>query len=164
MEFFRNRTVQIVLGIILAFALLFGGYLFFINRQQAPVEEAPVDEFVTPISASELGLTMEANDAKNQIRFAIAKATGIISIEYQLTYEADSTAAEQAEGGEDRVQRGITGEDTVSGSSFKSEWIDLGSESAGVKRYDKGVTSVTLTLKITKKDGKIYEAEQTLTL
>jgi hypothetical protein len=167
MKIFKNRTLVIVLGIILGLAVLIGGWLFFVNKSNSVGEDDGfIDEqVVEKIDASEIGLTMEAKSDKKAVKFMIEKADGITSIEYQVTYEANSTAAEQSEGGEPRVQRGITGESVIEGgSSFESEWLDLGSCSKNVCRYDTGVESVTLTLKIVKDDGKVYEVEQTLEL
>lgn len=168
MNFFKNRTVIIILAVLAGLSLLLGGWLFMVNKSNSAVEDDGfIDEqVVEKMEASEIGLTMEANDSNKAVKFMIEKADGIKTIEYQVTYEADSTAAEQSEGGEARVQRGITGEAMIKGgeASFESDWLDLGSCSKNVCRYDTGVESVTLTLKIVKDDGKVYEVEQTLEL
>ena len=162
----KNRNVQIAVGVILLVLVGLGGFYFVANRSVEPVEEEASETLVQTITAEEIGLTIEANPKKNEVKFIIAKADGIESIEYELVYEADSTAREQSEGGEPRVQRGVTGEaDIESGaSSFESEFLVLGSESAGKKRYDTGIESVSLTLKLIKDDGNIYNVEDTLEL
>ena len=88
----------------------------------------------------------------------------IKSIEYELTYEANSTAQEKSEGAQARVQRGITGQANITSgtSNYQSTWLILGSQSANVVRYDTGVTGVSITLKITKTDNKIYQAQDSL--
>ncbi len=167
MKLFKNKIVVVVLGIVLGLAVLVGGWLFLVNKSNSAGEDDGFieEQVVEKISPEEIGLTMEAKSDKKAVKFMISKAEGISSIEYQVTYEANSTAAEQSEGGEPRVQRGITGEAMVKGgSSFESEWLDLGSCSKNVCRYDTGVDSVTLTLKVVKDDGKVYEVEQTLEL
>lgn len=162
----QNRNVQIALGVVLLVLVGLGGFYFIANRSTEEPEEQASETLVKTISPEEIGLTMEANDAKNEIRFVIEKADGIESIEYELVYEADSTARERSEGGESRVQRGVTGEsDIESGASeYESEWLVLGSESAGTKRYDMGVSSVSITLKLIKADGNIYNVEDSLEL
>jgi len=167
MKLFKNKKVVVVFGVVLGLAVLIGGWLFLVNKSNSAAEEDGYieEQVVEKISPEEIGLTIEANASNKAVKFLIGKADGITSIEYQVTYEADSTAAEQSEGGEPRVQRGITGEAMVKGgASFESEWLDLGSCSKNVCRYDTGVDSVTLTLKIVKDDGKVYEVEQTLEL
>lgn len=125
-------------------------------------EETVTDSSVVEtLTADQLGLSIEAKPDGKAVKFKIDKAGDIKTIEYQVTYEADSTAQEKAEGGEDRVQRGITGEADIEGDALKyeSEWLDLGSCSRNVCKYDTGVDSVDLTLKIIKKNGKTYESE-----
>jgi hypothetical protein len=165
---FKNKKVLVIVGILVAVVLLAGIYFFIANKSKTDVkeDEFAAEQVVEEISPEEIGLTMEANSSNKAVRFKIAKADGITSIEYQVVYEADSTAAEQREGGEERVQRGITGEAMIKAgqSSYQSDWLDLGSCSKNVCRYDSGVESVMLTLKIVKDDGKVYQVEQTLKL
>lgn len=167
-SFFKQKSVQIGLGSLLVIALLLGGFFFISGRSDSSEEEETnvSADVVQSLTAEELGLSIEAKPDKKAVKFIIEKASDIKTIEYQLTYEADSTAQERAEGGEDRVQRGVTGEaDVKSGaSSYESEWLDLGSCSRNVCKYDAGVESVELTLKIVKKDGKTYESSDSLAL
>jgi len=167
-KLFKNKKFLIIAGVVLGLVLLIGGYLLFVNKSNSAPEDDGFleDQVVETMNPSEIGLTMQAKPDKKAVKFAIEKAAGITSIEYQLVYEADSTAAERSEGGEDRVQRGITGEAEIeSGSaSYESEWLDLGSCSKNVCRYDSGVKSITITLKIVKDDGKVYQVEQSLEL
>lgn len=164
---FKNKNVQIGIGVVLVIAVLVGGYFFIAGKSKPQeTEEVMQEDVVQKLDAKEIGLTMEASPDNKRVRFVIEKLTGITSVEYEVTYEADSTAQEQSEGGEARVQRGITGEaELMSGeSSYESEWLVLGSESASTIRYDKGVESVDLTLKIKKSDGKTYAVQDTLSL
>ncbi len=164
MKFLQTRNGKIAAAVIVILLLVTGFMLF--GPRSEPKEEAVVkDQSVQQISAEELGLSIESKPDKKAIKFKIAKAAGIESIEYEVIYEADSTAQEQSEGGEPRVQRGITGEAEIESgaSNYESEWLDLGSCSKNVCRYDAGVEQVTLNLKIVK-EGKTYSAEDTLEL
>lgn len=155
-----------IAAVIIAILVLVSGYLLFAGKSKPEEEVVAQDQTVQTVSAEELGLTLTAKPDKKAVKFAISKLEGIESIEYELTYEADSTAAEQSEGGEPRVQRGITGEAEIDSNdnTFESEWLDLGSCSKNVCRYDSGVESVSLTLKIGKADGKILQATEDLEL
>jgi hypothetical protein len=121
-------------------------------------------QVISTLTPKQLGLSLSASSNKEQVQFTVTNLSGIQSIEYELTYEADSTADEIAQGGNPRVDRGITGNaNLVSGSAtYTSPWLDLGSCSSGTCHYDTGVNSVDLTLKITKNDGSISQAQQTL--
>lgn len=165
---FKNKKVLIGIGVVVGLGILLGGYFLIFNKSKS---ETPDDEFIEEQIAEELapekiGLTMEANASKQAVRFAIAKATGIKSLDYEIIYEADSTAAERSEGGDDRVSRGITGDVAMKSgqSTYQSQWHDLGSCSKNICRYDKGVDSVKITLKVVMDDGKVYQVEKTLEL
>ncbi len=165
MNWFKKRNNQIIAGVVIVL-LLVSGFLIFGGKSKSKAPETIQDQSVQNISAEELGLTITAKPDNKAVKFAISKASSIKSIEYEVTYEADSTAAEQSEGGEPRVQRGITGDAKIDSGkgSYESDWLDLGSCSKNVCRYDSGVESVNLTLKIVKNDGKIYQAEKSLDL
>lgn len=163
---FKNKNVQTGLIIFLVIAILGGGYFFVAGKSKTKKEPVATQtqDVITSLTAEALGLSMEMSPDNKKVRIIIDNAKDIKIIEYQITYEADATAQELSEGGEDRVARGITGEAKVKSGSFESEWLDLGSCSKNVCKYDTGVTSLELTLKITKKDGKLYEASDTLEL
>jgi hypothetical protein len=165
MEFLKTRNGKIAAGLV-AVLILVSGYLIFGGKSKAEPEPVTQNQGIQNISPEELGLTIEANNANNEVRFSMSKLKDFTKIEYELTYEADSTAREQEEGAEPRVDRGITGEESIDPdqASFESEWLVLGSESAGTKRYDTGVEEVNITLKLVSKDGKVYQAEDSLEL
>lgn len=165
MNWFKKRNNQIIV-VVVVILLLVSGFLLFGGKTKEKPQETTQDQTVQKLSAEELGLTITAKPDRKAVKFAISKAKDIKSIEYEVTYEADSTAQEQSEGGEARVQRGITGDTKIKSgeSSYESDWLDLGSCSKNICRYDSGVKSVSLTLKIVKNDGKTYQAEKTLDL
>ncbi|HUQ85012.1 MAG TPA: hypothetical protein VM077_01700 [Candidatus Limnocylindrales bacterium] len=165
MKFLKTRNGKIAAGVV-AVLLLVTGYLLFVGKPKVKEESVVEDLTVQTISAEELGLTLTVKPDGKAVKFEITKLNGIKSLEYELTYEADSTAQEQGEGGEPRVQRGITGDAKVESgkSTYESEWLDLGSCSKNVCRYDSGVKSVSLTLKLNKDGGKILQSEKTLKL
>jgi hypothetical protein len=165
--------------------LLLGGYFFLNAKSKAKpqVDQSANQQVVQKLSPEDLGLSLTALADNKAVKFTLTKIDGIKTIEYELTYEADSTAQEQSDGGDPRVQRGITGsvdfasvgknkssagqadqEVYVPGEKYQSAKLDLGSCSKNICRYDTGVKSVDLTLKIVKTDGKTYSAEEKLDL
>lgn len=164
-NFFKKNAITIGIVAFLVVAIT-GGVFAFVSSRTASLaeEEEMVDtSVVETITPEDLGLSITAKPDKKAVKFKMEKAGDIKTIEYQLTYEADSTAQEKAEGGDERVQRGITGESEIKANalSFESEWLDLGSCSRNVCKYDTGVESLDLTLKIIKKNGKTYQAQLT---
>jgi hypothetical protein len=168
MKIFKNKNIQIGIGVLLIIIVIVGGYFLFVGKSKKVKAPEPVvsEDVVQTLSAEDLGLKLSASPDNKKIKFAIKKIDDIKAISYELRYEADSTKEEQSEGGESRVERGITGDSKIenSKSSYESPWLDLGSCSKNVCHYDAGVTSVDLTLKIVKKDNKSYLAEQKLDL
>jgi hypothetical protein len=162
---FKNKTLVTVIVVVIVAVLAGGGYFLFGKSKAPAAETEEMQDVVLKLSPEDVGLSMTPSPDSKKVKFAIDKLSGITSVEYELTYEADSTAAEQSEGGEPRVQRGVTGEASIDSgkSKYESPWLDLGSCSKNVCRYDKGVNSLTLTLKVVK-DGKTYSVEKTLEL
>lgn len=167
----KNKTTLIIITVIVVLIAMAGGYSFFVRQSisKKPIDQnqSQVDNGPENLSPDEIGLTLTASENKKQVKFAITKFSGIKAVAYQLTYEADSTKQEISEGGEPKVQRGIIGD--VKGIqfgdySYESPWIDLGSASKNIVRYDSGVESVNFIFKITKDSGKEYQVEQALVL
>ncbi len=165
---FKSRRVQIILVIVLLIIVGVGGYFVFAassNTQQIQDQTAS-ENTVHTLSPGAIGLKLEASSDHKKIRFTIAKASDIKAIEYELMYDANSTAQEKSEGATAKVQRGITGQANITPGSgtYQSSWLILGSQSANVVRYDTGVTSVSITLKITKTNNKVYQVLDKLSL
>ncbi len=164
----KNKKTLIIIGIILIIILLISGLLFLKNKAASKQSETNQSrsDVVEELSPSQIGLKIEASPDKKKIRFTIDKLAGIKAVSYELTYEADPSTQEKADGAEERVQRGIVGEAKFKSgdSKYSSSWLDLGSCSKNICKYDIGVKSVSLVLKITKDNRKIYQTEGNLEL
>lgn len=159
----NNKAVIVV---ILVGLLLVGGVIYFLSssKKTAPVQPKPqiVEEEVIPtLMPEDLGLEFKASPDKRYVKFIIAKAEGIDTIEYDISYTAVSEEG-------NTVNQGLTGElsqDDAQNGKIETEYRELGTCSTGGKcRFDKGVKDIKLTLKITKTDGKVYMAEKDLSL
>ncbi|OGH23924.1 MAG: hypothetical protein A3J69_01885 [Candidatus Levybacteria bacterium RIFCSPHIGHO2_02_FULL_42_12] len=151
----------VAFGIILIIVIPFGVF-FAINRtQKSPLPNSSsqssedTQEEILPLNPDELNLIFEARRDKKAVKFSIGNTKGITSIEYEISYLADG-----------EIPRGAIGQIEVNPSerSVATNYIDLGTCSSGRCKYDEGVTSVKLILKIIKTDGKIYSAEKELEL
>jgi hypothetical protein len=151
------KSKPVLLGLlVLVLLLIGGGYFFLSNRSAEPVEEedAIVEEELESLSPEEIGLEMTASSNKKQVKFVINKPEGITGVEYELTYTAG-----------DGQQRGVIGMvEDISGDTIESKFLDLGSCSSGTCKYDTGVETVNLLLKVTKEDEKTYQVEDSLDL
>lgn len=163
----KNKNTLIAVGIVVAVLVGLFAFSFLSNNNASKQDDKQTaDTTVQTIKPEDIGFKMETTPDKKKVKFSIAKAQGIKALEYQINYEADSTAQEKSEGGEDRVQRGITGEEkNISGNTtYESDELDLGSCSKNVCKYDTGVKTVAITLKITKTDDKVYNMQDSLEL
>ncbi len=165
----KNKTTQIIIAVVVVVILIGGGYFFFINKSSTKLvtqNQAQTDKGPENLAPSDIGLVFKASSNKKQVKFSVDKLTDIKAISYQINYEADTSAQEISEGAEPRVARGFIGEAKINSgdSSYESPWIDLGSASKNVVRYDSGVKSVDLILKIIKANGKVYQTEKNLSL
>lgn len=152
-----KKILGIAAGILV---ILVGAYfLFFSNKaqEQAPQEQAQ-EETLEEISKEELGLTFELRSDNRAARFSIANVDDIERVEYEISYLKEVNGEEVPEGliGEVVKEEGDT--------SLGIDYREFGTCSSGVCRYDEVVSPVKLLLKITKTDGKVYQAEDTLEL
>lgn len=156
---FLNKY-KIIILIILGMLILFGGgYYILIGSKSSSMNQTtqtvPTPEVIPTINPDDLGLKLTARSDGKAVKFEISNIKDIESIEYELTYLAKGN-----------IPRGTIGSIEVQPSDTKIEtkYLDLGSCSSGKCKYDEGVTSVKLVLKITKKDGSVYSAEKSLDL
>ena len=166
----KNKNLVIGIAVVLILVVLGGGYFLFAKKsgssstqQSTQGQDSMTAQTLDPEA---IGLSLTATSDKKKVQFKISKLQGIKSIEYELTYQANATAQEKAEGSDAQVQRGITGDAKINSgdSSYDSPALDLGTCSSGTCHYDTGVTSVDLVLKVTKTDGKVYQVEKKLDL
>ncbi len=164
----KNRTAILAIAIVAIIVILAGGYFLFFNKttSQTPNKQSQqTDNGPVTLSPEEIGLELKASPDNKKVQFTIAKLEGITAIEYELTYDADATAQEISEGAEDRIPRAVLGEAEIKSGqkTYESPWLDLGSCSKNVCKYDSGIESINLILNLTKAK-KSYSVEQTLEL
>ena len=158
---FKDNKMMMIVGGVVLLVLVVGGLFFLRGRQNAQPED--VDESqnqsIPKLSKEELGLKMELSPDNRTVKFSIAKASDIKYIDYEITYDADSTEDDSV-----KVPKGITGAEEVNGNTYSTKFLTLGTCSKNVCKYDTGIENLKLLAKITKKDGKIYQAEDSISL
>lgn len=166
----KDKKLFIIVGVVVVVLLSVGGFFIFNKKSTSSTpsdQTASLDEDIVKLSPSDIGLKMITSPNKKQVKFIISKPEGITNIEYELSYEADSVGGSSEDGDAGgRINRGVAGEDTIDPdeSSYESKFLDLGSCSSGTCRYDVGIETVNLLLKLTKTDNKVYQVEDSLTL
>lgn len=150
-----SKNISLLIGLVVVIAVIVGvGYLISGKKANQPASTILKEEQLESISPDELGLKITVRSDKKAIKFQITNPAGITTIEYELSYLAKGD-----------IPRGVIGNIEVkSASSAESPYLDLGSCSASVCKYDEGVHSLRLVLKITKTDGKVFQSEKEISL
>ncbi|MDO8639854.1 MAG: hypothetical protein Q7R53_02915 [bacterium] len=153
----KNKNIFIGISVLFLIILVVGGY-YVLSAQKKPASiepEVTQQEVIPTIMPDELGLILMARSDKKAIKFEITNISGITSVDYEINYLAKGS-----------IPRGAIGHVEVKSDQNKisTNYIELGSCSSGKCKYDEGVTSVKLLLKITKSDGKVFQAEKSLEL
>lgn len=155
----KQKQVIIIGVVVLLLALGIGYFVQSSQQSKSPqtTEASQVEEDVVQnLSAKELGLSIETRNNNKEVKFVIANPKGISVYEYEISYTAEGSLPRGLTGGPFEVEP----DETKIDSGYKV----LGSCSSGKCKYDTGISEIKLVLKITKTDGKVYSAEQTLEL
>lgn len=155
------KPKQLLIVAVVVVLLLAGGATWYVMSQKKqtarPVAEDQTQQVLT-LSPDEIGLTVAFRADNKAMKFNVANADGINSIEYQISYMKTVNG--------DSVSEGLIGTvdmnpgDKTAGIGFR----EFGTCSSGVCRYDVVASPITLTLKIIKSDGKTYQVTKTVSL
>jgi len=149
----KNKNL-IIAGIVILILIIIGGGIFVLSSKKSvkPAETpTQTEEEILEISADEIGLKLTMASNGKGVILQVDKTEDINSLDYQLSYNSKGD-----------IPRGAIGhiDVKIKGQPIKKD-IVLGTCS-DVCHYDEGVTDIKLILKVTKSDGKIYQAETSL--
>lgn len=157
----KNRTLIIVA--VVALLLIVGGGIFVlssknsVNKSQNSVPEI-TQEVIPTVMPADIGLKISLRNDGKAMKFEIGNVAGISLVEYQISYMKEVNG--------EQVPEGLIGEVKVKPGDKKitTDYREFGTCSSGKCRYDKVVSAVKLTLKITKDDGSVLSSEETTQL
>ena len=158
MEILKDKKVIGFLTI--AVVLIIGGAVFAFMRG-AGRSSTPSDNFVQEelpiLTPEDIGLEVTVRQDGKALMFEVTKADDIERIEYEITYEKEIDG--------EAVSEGLYGEMNIAVDGItKTDFREFGTCSSGVCRYDKVVSDVKITMKVNKKDGKVYQVEKSVSL
>jgi hypothetical protein len=159
----KNKKILIPLIAVIVLILIGGGIYLFVSRNNASQTPTPIGEqmevFPT-IMPDDIGLEIQVKSDKKYVKFTINKPDGIEKVEYEIVYNAIMDGNELSQ-----ALIGDLAKADIKDGKLSIEYRELGTCSTGGKcRFDTGITWVKVVLKITKSDGKIYQAEQKIDL
>jgi hypothetical protein len=160
-----NKKIGIIVGVLVLVLLLGGGVIVLTSKKgPTPTPTPEVQQTVGELSPEDIGLKLELRDDSKAIRFTAGKLADVSLLEWEFYYEADVPLSERVAGEEvGKVTQSFGGDTKVKSGSFTSEYRELGTCSAKC-RYDTGVEEVKILMKVTKKDGSLYQVEDSITL
>lgn len=157
-DLLKNRKFQI--GAVVVVLVLLVGFMLFkkavTNSGQAVNNNIlPTEAPVATIEASDLGLTLIESTDMRKATMEITKTDDITAVDYQLSYNAQVSGQQ--------IPRGTIGHVDVKtpGQTISQEM--LFGTCSDVCHYDTGITDVQLIVKVTKTDGKVYQAQTGVT-
>jgi len=159
-----NNKIKLLILAIIVILLGVGGVLVFVvfsSRNKPAQETKPVvsqEEKIKEIKPEDIGLVLKARSDKKAIIMEVNKLAEISMLEYELNYNA-------IENGE-KVLRGAIGsiKNINPGERKITREILLGTCSANVCKYDKGVSDIDFVLKVTYTNGQVASLEQKVNL
>lgn len=147
----KDRKLLIAGAVVLILIVL--GALFVANKNSKVVTEntnvLPTQIPIPTVTSEELGLTLKPGPSGKTVIVTVANTQGIASIDYELSYNSKGDIPRGAIGTLDLKRKPVVKE------------ITLGTCS-DVCHYDTDVSDIKLVLKLTKEDGKVYQAQATL--
>lgn len=155
-----NMWYTVAVAAVVVVLLAGGGLWFTLSRnktQQIPAVTDDTQQVLT-LSPDAIGLTIAFRSDNKAMKFTVANASGMNSIDYQISYTKNIKGEDVPEGLIGTVD--MNPGDKTAGIGYR----EFGTCSSGVCRYDTVVSPIKLTLKIVKSDGKVYQVEKSVDL
>lgn len=154
-----KKIIAIVAAVVVILLVAVVGFLLMSQNKSSSnnANDEIVGSDLPELSPEDIGMEVTLRDDNRAVMFELTNADDIESVEYVIEYEAETE--------EGRANQGIFGVMNIGEDGItKTDFREFGTCSAGRCRYDNVVSDVTITLKVTKKDGKTYQVIETVEL
>jgi hypothetical protein len=151
----NKKLIGIIVGVIILLLVVGGGLLVYKSHILGSSADESTDEIMDTSSLptlqpEDIGMVVTLRKDNKAVMFELTKADDIKHVEYTIEYKAKTD--------EGIANQGILGEMNIAEDGItKTDFREFGTCSAGKCRYDNIVSDATITLKVTKKDGKSYQ-------
>jgi hypothetical protein len=151
----KNPKVMIAAGIVVLVLVVGLVLVVMMGKSNQAANQAanaqPTQIPVLTLQPSDIGLAFAPDANMQRGTMTITKTMDIASVDYQLTYTAIVSGAP--------VARGTIGHVDVKSPGQEISQAMVFGTCSDVCHYDTGITGVTLIVKVTKTDGKIYQVQ-----
>lgn len=158
----QAKQWYIAVAVIIVIVGLVAGGIWLMASKKATTQQIPAvtdqTQQVQTLSPDSIGLSVAFRSDNKAMKFTVANADGINSIEYQISYNKIINGEQVSEGLIGTVD--MNPGDKTAGIGYR----EFGTCSSGVCRYDNVISPITLTLKIVKSDGKVYQVVKQVNL
>lgn len=151
-DLLKDKRILVAVGLLILLIVAAGLFLFSHKSPSDITQNAnalPTQIPIPTITADSIGLTLKAGNGGKTVVVTVSNTEGISAIDYELSYTSKGDIPRGAIGSLDLTRKPVTKE------------ITLGTCS-DVCHYDTDVSDIKLVLKVTKSDGKVYQAQATL--
>lgn len=171
----KNRNILIGAIVVLVVVIILGGIFLLAGHNQAASSTASdssqtgsQEQTVGTLTPADIGLQMVLSPDDKKIKFTADKLDGVKTLEWNFTYDADIPASDQtADNAGSKVTQEFGSDqpvNVVGKISYESPFRELGTCSSGHCRYDTGITSVSIVMKVTKTDGNVYQIKDSISM
>lgn len=149
----NKKLLGIIIGVIVLLLVVGGAVFAFKGHSSSSSDstDSMMDTTSLPtLQPEDIGMVVTLRKDNKAVMFELTKADDIKHVEYTIEYKAKTD--------EGIANQGILGEMNIAQDGItKTDFREFGTCSAGKCRYDNIVSDATITLKVTKKDGKDYQ-------
>ncbi len=158
----KNKKILSIILVVILVIIIGGIGIFFVTNKNTNSNDSNIPGGIDSSSLPELtpesiGMIVTVRPDKKALSFELKNAAEIERVEYTIEYEKDLDG--------ETVPEGFLGEMNIGedGITETDEW-PFGSCSAGKCVYHNVISDITITLKVTKKDGKEYQVRKIVKL
>lgn len=159
MDFLKKN--KLIVGIVVILLILAGVWFFVLKKSGSSTLSPTSNETqnIKQLKAEDIGLELVLSPDKKTVEMVISKLTGIKTIEYEVSYDAEETS----EGETASVPKGVIGSPIdIKGESEIKRQITLGTCSASKCRYDDVISDIKFVVKVTYSNGEVGAVEASI--
>lgn len=163
----KNKIVAGVIVIVVVVAVAGAGF-FLMRSKGTQTNTPPGDQTqnIKKLSPEDIGLALSLSTDKRAVEMEVSKLTGIKSIEYEVSYDAeappDTSGDEGSVGGS--IPRGVVASpiEVKPGQSVIKKEVLLGTCSSNVCKYDKVTSDIKFLVKVNFTSGEVGSVDASL--
>ncbi len=157
MNFLKKHSIVAAIVVAIVVVIALGAWYMMGRGSSSSTDNSGglSTQNVKQIAPEAIGLSISVNKDGKSLDLSANKLTGIKTLEYEMTYNAEETDPDSGQTSD--VSKGVLSSSPleVNGQSSIKRNILLGTCSANVCRYDKVKSDIQVTVKVTYTNGSV---------